>query len=68
MTGRKLGLRKRMGCAFFRSYAEKIAEHKLRTLFWECTLRCLNVASCAVTAVATVGVDPGVPDMPLADF
>ena len=41
MTGRKLGLRKRIGLRLFSDlYAEKIAEHKLRTLFWECTLRC----------------------------
>ena len=45
MTGRKLGLRKRIGLRLFSDlYAEKIAEHKLRTLFWECTLRC-NLAS-----------------------
>lgn len=35
MTGRKLGLRKRIGLRLFSDlYAEKIAEHKLRTLFW----------------------------------
>ena len=33
MTGRKLGLRKRIGLRLFSDlYAEKIAEHKLRTL------------------------------------
>ncbi len=46
-------------------YAEKIAEHKLRTLFWECTLRCnLACRHCGSDS----RVDPGVPDMPLADF
>ena len=67
MTGRKLGLRKRIGLRLFSDlYAEKIAEHKLRTLFWECTLRC-NLAfrswgrdrwGGADTAAATVGSIP----------
>ena len=66
MTGRKLGLRKRIGLRLFSDlYAEKIAEHKLRTLFWECTLRCnLACRHCG----SDCRVDPGVPDMPLADF
>ena len=66
MTGRKLGLRKRIGLRLFSDlYAEKIAEHKLRTLFWECTLRCnLACRHCG----GDCRVDPGVPDMPLADF
>ena len=66
MTGRKLGLRKRIGLRLFSDlYAEKIAEHKLRTLFWECTLRCnLSCRHCG----SDCRVDPGVPDMPLADF
>ena len=66
MTGRKLGLRKRIGLRLFSDlFAEKIAEHKLRTLFWECTLRCnLACRHCG----SDCRVDPGVPDMPLADF
>ena len=59
-------MRKRIGLRLFSDlYAEKIAEHKLRTLFWECTLRCnLACRHCG----SDCRVDPGVPDMPLADF
>ncbi len=40
MTSR-LGLRKRLALKLFSSLRrDRVAEHKLRTLFWECTLRC----------------------------
>lgn len=66
MTGRKLGLRKRLGLRLFSDlYAEEVTEHTLRTLFWECTLRCnLACRHCG----SDCRVDPGVPDMPLDDF
>ena len=66
MTGRKLGLRKRIGLRLFSDlYAEKIAEHKLRTLFWECTLRCN--ASC-LHCGSDCHVSSAHPDMPVEDF
>lgn len=66
MAGRRLGLRKRLGLRLFADlYADKVAAHALRTLFWECTLRCnLSCRHCG----SDCRVDPGVPDMPLADF
>ena len=66
MTGRKLGLRKRIGLNLFSDlYREQTEKHTLRTLFWECTLRCnLACRHCG----SDCRVDPGVPDMPLADF
>ncbi len=40
-------------------------QHELRTLFWECTLRCnLNCRHCGSDCKA----QPAVPDMPAADF
>ena len=66
MTGRKLGLRKRIGLNLLSDlYREQTEKHTLRTLFWECTLRCnLACRHCG----SDCRVDPGVPDMPLADF
>ena len=41
MNGRRLGLRKRLALNIFSDlYRAKAAEHRLDTLFWECTLRC----------------------------
>lgn len=66
MNGRRLGLRKRLALNIFSDlYRSKVAEHRLDTLFWECTLRCnLACRHCG----SDCRVDPGVEDMPLADF
>lgn len=66
MVRRKPGLRKRIALDIFSElYAGTVAEHRLDTLFWECTLRCnLACRHCG----SDCRVDPGVPDMPLADF
>ena len=66
MAGRRLGLRKRLALDIFSDlYASKVAAHRLDTLFWECTLRCnLACRHCG----SDCRIDPGVPDMPLADF
>lgn len=66
MCHRRLGLRKRMALNIFSDlYAAKVAEHRLDTLFWECTLRCnLACRHCG----SDCRVDPGVKDMPLRDF
>lgn len=64
--GRKPGLRKRIGLGLFADlYRSTVAEHKLRTLFWECTLRCnLSCRHCG----SDCRVAPEEPDMPLEDF
>ncbi|MEG2613341.1 MAG: TIGR04133 family radical SAM/SPASM protein, partial [Alistipes sp.] len=66
MMGQYVGLRKRIGLNLFsKLYADEVAEHRLHTLFWECTLRCnLSCRQCG----SDCRVDPGVPDMPLEDF
>ncbi|MEG1885436.1 MAG: TIGR04133 family radical SAM/SPASM protein [Alistipes sp.] len=66
MGHRDLSLRKRIALNLFSDlYAAQIAEHKLRTLFWECTLRCnLACRHCG----SDCRVDPATPDMPLEDF
>ena len=66
MAGRRLGLRKRLALDIFSDlYRATVAEHRLDTLFWECTLRCnLSCRHCG----SDCRVDPGVPDMPLEDF
>lgn len=66
MQRHRPGLRKRLGLRLFsKLYAASVAEHKLRTLFWECTLRCnLACRHCG----SDCRVDPGVKDMPLEDF
>ena len=66
MAGRRLGLRKRLALDIFSDlYASTVAEHRLDTLFWECTLRCnLACRHCG----SDCRVDPGVEDMPLEDF
>ncbi len=63
---RWLGLRKRWALNIFSDlYTTTVAEHRLNTLFWECTLRCnLACRHCG----SDCRVDPQVPDMPLADF
>ena len=41
MSRRRLGLRKRLALNIFSDlYSSTVAEHRLDTLFWECTLRC----------------------------
>lgn len=46
-------------------YKERVAEHRLGELFWECTLRCnLNCRHCGSDCVS----EQRVPDMPAADF
>ena len=66
MSGRRLGLRKRLALDIFSDlYASTVREHHLDTLFWECTLRCnLSCRHCG----SDCRVAPGVADMPLADF
>lgn len=66
MAGARPGLRKRIGLGLFADlYADQVRQHRLRTLFWECTLRCnLSCRHCG----SDCRVDPGVKDMPLADF
>lgn len=66
MAGRRLGLRKRLALNIFSDlYRSTVAEHRLDTLFWECTLRCnLSCRHCG----SDCRVDPGVKDMPVADF
>jgi len=66
MAGRRLGLRKRLALNIFSDlYRSTVAEHRLDTLFWECTLRC-NL--CCRHCGSDCRVDPGVEDMPLEDF
>ncbi|MBR4148758.1 MAG: TIGR04133 family radical SAM/SPASM protein [Rikenellaceae bacterium] len=66
LNGRRLGLRKRLGLELFAQlYKHTVEEHPLRTLFWECTLRCnLNCRHCGSDCRA----ESTIPDMPLEDF
>lgn len=66
MKGKSIGLRKRAGLKLFNSLLdESIERHTLRTLFWECTLRCnLACRHCG----SDCRVDVREPDMPLDDF
>lgn len=66
MNNRRLGLRKRLALNIFADLHDaKVAQHRLDTLFWECTLRCnLACRHCG----SDCRVDPGVADMPLEDF
>lgn len=66
MSCRSLSLRKRLGLRLFSQlHKAAVAEHRLDTLFWECTLRCnLSCRHCG----SDCRVDPGVRDMPLEDF
>lgn len=62
----KPGLRKRLGLELFRHLQNgRIARHELRTLFWECTLRCnLQCRHCGSDCRA----EAATPDMPASDF
>ena len=66
MPGRRIGPRKRLALELFSGlYADKVREHRLDTLFWECTLRCnLACRHCG----SDCRTDPGVKDMPAEDF
>ena len=66
MKGRRLGLRKYIGLKLFNSlYDDVVQRHELRTLFWECPLRCnLSCRHCGSDCRAVVTE----PDMPLEDF
>ncbi len=66
MLIRRPGLKKTLALRLFSDlYRDLVAEHKLRTLFWECTLRCnLSCRHCG----SDCRVAPELPDMPLADF
>ena len=66
MKGKRLGLRKYIGLKLFKSLYDGIVErHQLRTLFWECTLRCnLRCRHCG----SDCRTDVAERDMPLSDF
>ena len=66
MKGKRLGLRKYIGLKLFRGIYDGVVErHKLRTLFWECTLRCnLRCRHCG----SDCRTDVAERDMPLEDF
>ena len=66
MKGKKIGLRKLVGLKLFKGlYDEDVKRHELRTLFWECTLRCnLSCRHCG----SDCRTDASESDMPLADF
>ena len=66
MVNCRPSLRKRIGLRLFADlYRQRVATHRLGTLFWECTLRCnLNCRHCG----SECRVEPSVADMPLEDF
>ena len=66
MKGRKLGLRKHIALKLFSGlYDKAVEQHELRTLFWECTLRCnLACRHCGSDCRSDIAES----DMPLADF
>ena len=66
MKGKRLGIRKHLGLKLFKGLYDGVVErHELRTLFWECTLRCnLKCRHCG----SDCRVDVAERDMPLADF
>ena len=60
------GFRKRIALELFRNLKKnRVKLHELRTLFWECTLRC-NLACRHCGSDCHVSADQ--PDMPVADF
>ncbi|MBR1798512.1 MAG: TIGR04133 family radical SAM/SPASM protein [Bacteroidales bacterium] len=61
-----LSLRQRVGLELQRKLRKNSAQlHPLRTLFWECTLRCnMNCRHCG----SDCKVEASVPDMPAEDF
>ena len=66
MKAEPLSLRRKIALEIFRHLEEqKVKEHPLRQLFWECTLRCnLNCRHCGSDCKKTAGL----PDMPKEDF
>lgn len=64
--GKRIGFRKGIALRLFSQlYKTKVKEHKLRTLFWECTLRCnLSCRHCG----SDCRVDAQIADMPVEDF
>lgn len=62
----KLRFKKKLALdVFAKLHAERIKEHTLNTLFWECTLRCnLACRHCGSDCKA----DAVTPDMPIRDF
>ncbi|MBQ2239885.1 MAG: TIGR04133 family radical SAM/SPASM protein [Alistipes sp.] len=66
MKGKRLGIRKHLGLKLFKGLYDGVVErHELRTLFWECTLRCnLKCRHCG----SDCRVDVSEADMPLEDF
>ena len=66
MKGQRLGLRKRIALKLFKGlYDTAVERHELRTLFWECTLRCnLRCRHCG----SDCRTDAAESDMPLEDF
>lgn len=64
--GQKLGIRQRIGLALHKRLEDdRIIHHELRTLFWECTLRCnLSCRHCG----SDCRTESTQPDMPAADF
>ncbi|WP_295989555.1 TIGR04133 family radical SAM/SPASM protein [uncultured Alistipes sp.] len=63
---RSLGLRQRLALEVFRKIQDlRIERHELRTLFWECTLRCnLACRHCG----SDCRTEASQPDMPAEDF
>jgi len=63
---KKLSFRKRIGLEIFRKMRHNNARlHELKTLFWECTLRCnLSCKHCGSDCRS----QSNQPDMPVADF
>lgn len=61
-----LSLKQRMGLELYRSWRHNNAQlHPLRSLFWECTLRCnMSCRHCG----SDCKVAPSAPDMPADDF
>lgn len=66
MKARELSLRQRLALEIERSLQNRrVAEHRLDTLFWECTLRCnLACRHCGSDCTS----DPAYRDMPAEDF
>ncbi|MBR4964546.1 MAG: TIGR04133 family radical SAM/SPASM protein [Alistipes sp.] len=66
MKGKHIGLRKRLALKLFKGMYDDVVERRnLRTLFWECTLRCnLRCRHCG----SDCRTDVSQSDMPLADF
>lgn len=66
MKRRRISLRKRLGLELYRQlHREAVARHELRTLFWECTLRCnLQCGHCGSDCTSS----PACADMPAEDF